>query len=172
MNAILEHVDNPTHVKCKLPKNVLDNLNIVFNLSKDMGVDSEYINRFYCCVLYALDYHSEAEKVLQSIKETELVASQLLQVVGSKVNELLSAQFDPRLVAILSTNLNSWLKSLVYDEFQTFLLFIFLRLIFDSITQQRVNLSTEFTRWRPSRLCSSSSARCSTNCPTRSPSTR
>jgi hypothetical protein len=170
MNALLEHVENPTSVKSKLPKDVQDNLNIVFNLSKDMGVDSEYINRFYCCVLYALDYHSEAEKVLQSIKETELVASQLLVVVGYKVNELMSGQFDPRLIAIMSTNLNSWLKSLV--SLLCILLSSFTTSIVQTNATTRVNLSTEFTRWPLNKRCSSSSALSSTNCPTHSPSTR
>jgi hypothetical protein len=59
----MENVENPITVKSKLNKEVTDNLNMVFNLSRDMGVDSEYISRYYCCVLYALDYHSEAEKV-------------------------------------------------------------------------------------------------------------
>jgi hypothetical protein len=135
MNAIIENVDVPTSVKAKLGKEVSDNLNIVFNLSKDMGVDVEYIKRYYCCMLYALDYHSEAEKVrnlkkinfvlininaqiiilkvLHTIKERELMASQLLVVVGNKINNILEASFDANLVAILSTNLSSWLKSLV-----------------------------------------------------------
>ena len=63
MNSIMENVEVPTSIKAKLGKEVTDNLNIVFNLSKDMGVDVEYIKRYYCCMLYALDYHSEAEKV-------------------------------------------------------------------------------------------------------------
>lgn len=63
MNAIMDDVENPTSIKSKLSKDVVDNLNIVFNLAKDMGVDFEYIKRYYCCMLYALDYHSEAEKV-------------------------------------------------------------------------------------------------------------
>ena len=67
MNAIMENVDVPSNVKSKLPKEVSDNLNIVFNLSKDMGVDIEYMKRYYCCMLYALDYHSEAEKVKTSL---------------------------------------------------------------------------------------------------------
>ena len=63
MNAIMENVDVPSSTKSKLDKEVSDNLNIIFNLSKDMGVDVEYIKRYYCCMLYSLDYHSEAEKV-------------------------------------------------------------------------------------------------------------
>jgi hypothetical protein len=41
------------------------------------------------------------------------MASQLLVVVGNKINNILEASFDANLVAILSTNLSSWLKSLV-----------------------------------------------------------
>ena len=52
-------------------------------------------------------------KVLHTIKERELMASQLLVVVGNKINNILEANFDANLVAILSTNLSSWLKSLV-----------------------------------------------------------
>jgi hypothetical protein len=63
MNSILECVEEPTSIKSKLPKEITDHLNIVFNLSKDMGVDLEFIKRYYCCILYAMDYHSEAEKV-------------------------------------------------------------------------------------------------------------
>ena len=63
MNAIMEGIDSPVNVKAKLCKEIAENLNIVFNLSKDMGVDFEFIKRYYCCILYALDYHSEAEKV-------------------------------------------------------------------------------------------------------------
>ena len=41
------------------------------------------------------------------------MASQLLVIVGNKINNILEANFDANLVAILSTNLSSWLKSLV-----------------------------------------------------------
>jgi hypothetical protein len=41
------------------------------------------------------------------------MASQLLVVVGQKVNEIINSTFDANLHAILSTNLASWLKSLV-----------------------------------------------------------
>jgi hypothetical protein len=61
----MENVDNPTNIKSKLPIEVNDDLNIVFSLSKDLGVDIEYVRRYYCCMLYALDYHAEAEKVIQ-----------------------------------------------------------------------------------------------------------
>jgi hypothetical protein len=115
MNAIMENVENPTNVKSRLPSEITDNLNIVFNLSKDMGIDFEYIKRYYCCLLYALDYHYEAEKVLHTIKETELIASQLLLIVGSKLNDIFKARFDAHLLAMLSTNLNSWLKSIVFN---------------------------------------------------------
>lgn len=117
LNAIMKDVDRPANVRSKLADEVNENLNIVFNLSKDMGVDEEYIKRYYCCLLYALDYHYEAEKILHVIKESELIASQLLVVVGLKVNEILKASFDTNLIAILSTNLNSWLKSLVNLSF-------------------------------------------------------
>lgn len=120
MNAIMEDVEEPTSVKSKLPKEINDHLNIVFNLSKDMGVDIEYIKRYYCCMLYAFDYHSEAEKVSTTIKERELIASQLLVVVGNKVNEILAKNFDASLVAILSTNLSSWLKSLGSAEYRIY----------------------------------------------------
>lgn len=63
LNAIMEHVEYPTNLKSKLSQEISSNLNIVFNLTKDMGVDNEYIKRYYCCMLYALDYHGEAEKV-------------------------------------------------------------------------------------------------------------
>ena len=109
----MREVENPANVRSKLSDEVNENLNIVFNLSKDMGVDEDYMKRYYCCVLYALDYHFEAEKILPVIKEVELIASQLLVVVGLKVNDLLEANFDANLIAFLSTNLNSWLKSLV-----------------------------------------------------------
>jgi hypothetical protein len=120
LNAILEQVELPTNIKCKLPKEVSDNLNMVFNLSKDMGVDDEYVKSYYCCMLYALDYHSEAEKLLHSLKESELIASQLLVVVGLKVNEIMKANFDKTLLAILSTNLNSWLKTLGHSEYRIY----------------------------------------------------
>lgn len=113
----MKDVDRPANVRSKLADEVNENLNIVFSLSKDMGCDEEYIKRYYCCLLYALDYHYEAEKILQGIKESELIASQLLVVVGLKVNEILKANFDTNLIAILSTNLNSWLKSLVNISF-------------------------------------------------------
>jgi len=41
----MENVEVPTNIKAKLAKEVTDNLNIVFNLGKDMGVDVEYIKR-------------------------------------------------------------------------------------------------------------------------------
>jgi hypothetical protein len=53
------------------------------------------------------------KQVLHTIKERELMASQLLVVVGNKINKILESNFDANLVAILSTNLSSWLKSLV-----------------------------------------------------------
>lgn len=109
----MKEVEEPTNVRSKLADDVVENLNLVFSLSKDMGVDEEYIKRYYCCLLYALDYHYEAEKILHVIKDSELVASQLLAVVGLKLNDLLEANFDTNLIAILSTNLNSWLKTLV-----------------------------------------------------------
>ena len=65
MNSIMENVENPTSIKSKLAKEVNDIIETVFKLSKDMGVDLEYIKRNYCCNLYALDYHSESEKVFQ-----------------------------------------------------------------------------------------------------------
>lgn len=63
LNSIMENVQNPISIKSKLADDVKENLAIVFNLSKDLGVDLEYLKRYYCCLLYALDYHSEAEKV-------------------------------------------------------------------------------------------------------------
>ena len=63
MNCMLEDVEQPATIKSKLPKETVDHLSIVFNLSKDLAVDLEFIKRYYCCVLYAFDYHSEAEKV-------------------------------------------------------------------------------------------------------------
>ena len=68
MNAIMENVENPTSIKSKLPKEIDDNFNTLFNLSKDMGVDPEFIKGYFCCMLYALDYHNEAEKVNKKIK--------------------------------------------------------------------------------------------------------
>ncbi len=59
----MENVQSSTSVKSRLENDINDNLNIVFNLSKDMGVDFEYIKRYFCCLLYGLDYHYEAEKV-------------------------------------------------------------------------------------------------------------
>ena len=66
MNSIMEHVDAPISIKSKLPKEIDDNFNTIFNLSKDMGVDLEFIKGYYCCMLYAFDYHNEAEKVRES----------------------------------------------------------------------------------------------------------
>lgn len=116
MNAIMKDVEFPTSVKSKLSDDINENLSIVFNLSKELGVDEEYMRRYYCCLLYALDYHYEAEKILHVIKERELIASQLLVVAGLKLNNILESNFDTNLIAILSTNLNSWLKSLVNEE--------------------------------------------------------
>jgi hypothetical protein len=118
MNAIMANVDEPSNIKSKLPIDIKTNLDIVFNLSKDMAIDFEYIQRYFCCMLYALDYHSEAEKVLHTIKESELIAAQLLVVVGYKLNEIFDMlNFSANLVAILSTNLKSWLKSVVNISF-------------------------------------------------------
>lgn len=64
MNSIMENVENPANIKSKLTKDINDIIETVFTLSKEMGVDLEYIKRNYCCVLYALDYHSEAERVI------------------------------------------------------------------------------------------------------------
>ena len=63
MIAILETVENPSSVKSKLANEIHENLVIVSNLSKDMGVDPEFVKRYLCCMLYAIDYHAEAEKV-------------------------------------------------------------------------------------------------------------
>jgi hypothetical protein len=114
----LDSVEAPLNVKSRLQGDVTEHLNIVFNLSKDMGVDFEYIKRYYCCILYGLDYYGEAEKTLHTIKESELIASQLLTVVGYKLNVMFKSKIDAHLVAILSTNLKSWLKSIVcYEAF-------------------------------------------------------
>ena len=59
------------------------------------------------------------------------MASQLLVVVGNKINKILEANFDASLVAILSTNLSSWLKSLVI--ILHFWIMVFLSLNFRSI---------------------------------------
>ena len=59
----MKDVDNPVSVKNKLPKETDETLLTIFNLCKDMDVDLEYIKGYYCCMLYALDYHSEGEKV-------------------------------------------------------------------------------------------------------------
>jgi hypothetical protein len=59
----MERVESPASIKSKLNKEVSDHLNMVFSLSKDIGVDTEFIKMYYCCMLYALDYHGEAEKV-------------------------------------------------------------------------------------------------------------
>lgn len=63
MNSIMENVELPITTKSKLPKDIDESFNTVFNLSNDMGVDSEFIKGYYCCMLYALDYHNEGEKV-------------------------------------------------------------------------------------------------------------
>jgi hypothetical protein len=52
-------------------------------------------------------------KLLHSIKERELAASQLLIVLGRKVNLILNENFNANTLAMLSTNLSSWLKSIV-----------------------------------------------------------
>jgi hypothetical protein len=57
---------------------------------------------------------------LATIKERELIASQLLVVVGNKINEILSKNFDANLVSILSTNLSSWLKALGSSEYRIY----------------------------------------------------
>ena len=88
MNAIMANVEIPTNVKAKLSNEIKKNLDIVFGLSKDMGIDFEYIKRYFCCMLYALDYHEEAEKMLHTIKESQIIAAQLLLVVGYKLNEI------------------------------------------------------------------------------------
>ena len=33
-----------------------------------MEVDLEYIKGYYCCMLYALDYHLEGEKVIEKFQ--------------------------------------------------------------------------------------------------------
>lgn len=60
----MKEVKNPTNIRAKLPEGINESLTTVFNLSKEMEVDSEFIKLYYCCLLYALDYHYEAEKVL------------------------------------------------------------------------------------------------------------
>ncbi len=82
MNSIMETVELPVTTKSKLPKEIDECFSTIFNLSKDMGVDLEFIKGYYCSMLYALDYHNEAEKVLRTIKDIEVVACQLLVVVG------------------------------------------------------------------------------------------
>lgn len=59
----MKEVKDPINIKAKLPEDINESLTTVFNLSKDMEVDSEFIKLYYCCLLYALDYHYEAEKV-------------------------------------------------------------------------------------------------------------
>ena len=69
-------------------------------------------------------------KILHTIKQIEIVACQLLVVVGCKINEILNSNFDANLVSILSTNLSSWLKALVISNKLKFLIwncFNFLR---------------------------------------------
>ena len=48
-----------------------------------------------------------------TIKDKELIASRLLSVVGFKVNLLLNDNFNANTLSMLSTNLSSWLKSMV-----------------------------------------------------------
>ena len=48
------------------------------------------------------------------------MASQLLVVVGHKVNEIINSNFDANLHAILSTNLASWLKSLGPPDYRIY----------------------------------------------------
>lgn len=49
--------------KAKISKEIPDLFSMALNLSKDMGIDSEYVKRHYCCILFAIGYYSEAEKV-------------------------------------------------------------------------------------------------------------
>jgi hypothetical protein len=37
---------------------------MALNLSKEMGIDNEFVKRHYCCILYAIGYYNEAEKVI------------------------------------------------------------------------------------------------------------
>lgn len=122
INSVLENATYPKNTKSKLPKEYDKNLETIFSLSKDMGVDSEFIKGYYCCMLYAIDYHNEAEMILRTIKDTEVVASQLLVVVGWKINEILKAKIDVNLVSILSTNLSTWLKSIGNPDYKIYTL--------------------------------------------------
>jgi hypothetical protein len=77
-----------------------------------MNIDVEYVKRYYCCILYAIEYYTESEKILKTIKERNLIASELLVVIGHKVNQMLTNNFNVNTYAIMPTNVSSWLKSI------------------------------------------------------------
>ena len=98
--------------KEKLEKDIQDLFTIVLNLSKEMGIDNEFIKGHYCCILFSKNYYYEALKIMHTIKDKQLVALKLLTVIGHKINLILNDNFNANTLSMLSTNLSSWLKSI------------------------------------------------------------
>jgi hypothetical protein len=42
-----------------------------------MNIDVEYVKRYYCCILYAIEYYTESEKILKTIKRRLFISSEL-----------------------------------------------------------------------------------------------
>ena len=64
INSIVEQISGTDNEKERLEKETQDLFSIALNLSKEMGIDNEFVKRHYCSILYAIGYYNEAEKVI------------------------------------------------------------------------------------------------------------
>jgi hypothetical protein len=113
INSIVEQINVTENEKEKLDKEIQDLFTIVLNLSKDMGIDNEFIKGHYACILFSINYYDEAQKIMHTIKDKQLIALKLLNVIGHKINLILNDNYNANTLSMLSTNLSSWLKSIV-----------------------------------------------------------
>lgn len=118
INSLTESIQPAEDVASKLPQDIHENFDTILNLCKDMNLDIEYVKRYYCSILYGIEYYTEGEKILLTIKERNQIANELLIVIGHKVNYMLKDNFNVNTYAILPTNVSSWLKSIEKPDYK------------------------------------------------------
>ncbi|XP_055879124.1 rab3 GTPase-activating protein non-catalytic subunit-like isoform X1 [Biomphalaria glabrata] len=88
---------------------------VALNLTRDFGLDVDFMKRYHVCELYSYGHDKFAEEVMTSVTEHEELGLQLLTVAGQRVAyEIFKRDIDANFqhLAGMSVTLTRWLSTL------------------------------------------------------------
>jgi len=94
---------------------------LALRLAKEMGTDEDVLRQVHATELYSAGLDKLAEEVLLTVNNHPSIGSELLQIAGSRLHQMLFIS-DPEggidILTKISPNMSSWIKSLDVGKLQ------------------------------------------------------